>query len=238
MWLRTRGEKTPRTRTASAARGRPVDDLTLPAATPAARFRGLEKRFSRPALNRSRIGPAKEDLPADRQLTGSAIRSGTSRMVLTFSVTSLPTIPLPRVSARSSTPSLVVEDDRRRRRSSPRPRSASSGRRVARLLRPRPRSPPGCTPCRGSGPGWGAPSRGRRCAGRSRSAGWANRARRMGEFLLQLEQLVEQPVVLRVGYDRPVFDVVELLVPEQLPAEILHPPLWSMAPLSKIRGAE
>ena len=72
---------------------------------PAAKFRALAYGVSTPALSASNAARRMKISPRTASVCGASSRSGTVRMVRTFPVTSLPVRPLPRVAARSSTPS-------------------------------------------------------------------------------------------------------------------------------------
>ena len=72
---------------------------------PAAKLRALAYGVSTPALSAANAARLMNISPRTASVSGAVSRSGTVRMVRTFSVTSLPVRPLPRVTACSSTPS-------------------------------------------------------------------------------------------------------------------------------------
>ena len=72
---------------------------------PAAKLRALAYGVSTPSLSASKAARRMKISPRTTSVSGAWSRSGTVRMVRTFAVTSLPERPLPRVTARSSTPS-------------------------------------------------------------------------------------------------------------------------------------
>ena len=71
---------------------------------PAAKLRGLAYASSAAALRRANSASGRNISPRTATSSGSGRRIGTEPIVFTLAVTSLPTAPLPRVTARCSVP--------------------------------------------------------------------------------------------------------------------------------------